>query len=68
MFQLTRPAVRWSSVDIRRANVYGGSNDVMPVTPNPRCSVTAAITGTTSIGSLTGTCAAVRTAASGPPP
>ena len=55
-------------MDIRRANVYGGSNEVIAVMPKPRCSVTAAMTGTTSIGSLTGTWAALRSAASAEPP
>ena len=53
---------------MRRANEYGCSNEVATVTPKPRCSVTAAIAGTTSSGSLTGTCAPARSAASGPPP
>jgi len=67
-FQPTRPFVRWSSVDIRRAKEYGCSNDVDAVIPNPRCLVTAAIAGTTNSGSFTGTCAPDRRAASGPPP
>ena len=37
------------------------------VTPKPRCSVTAAIAGISSSGSLTGICAALRKAASGLP-
>ena len=57
MFHPTRPFVRWSSVDIRRAKVKGCSYDVEAVTPKPRCSVTYAIAETSSIGSLTGICA-----------
>ena len=52
---------------MRRANGYGGSKPIVPVTPKPRCSVTAAIAGISSIGSPTGICMALRSAASGLP-
>ncbi len=54
----------WSSVDMRRAKGYGCSKPVDAVMPKPRCSVTAAMAGTVSSGSPTGTCAAWRSAAS----
>jgi hypothetical protein len=38
------------------------------VTPKPRCSVTAAMAGTMSVGSLTGNCTASRAVTSMPPP
>jgi hypothetical protein len=63
-FQPMRPSVRWSRVDMRRANGYGCSNPVPVVRPKPRCSVTRAIAETSSIGSFTGVWAAWRMAAS----
>ena len=53
---------------MRRANGYGCSLAVQDVMPKPRCSVTAAMALTSIIGSLIGTFAAVRTAASALPP
>ena len=64
MFQATRPLVRWSSVETSRANVNGWFCSVELVKPNPRCCVAWAMAGMSSIGSLTGTCVAVFTAAS----
>ena len=64
MFQPARPLVRWSSVEMRRAKMYGCSNDTDAVSPKPRCSVTSAMAGTSCSGSLTGTCAPCRRAAS----
>jgi hypothetical protein len=58
-----RPRVRWSRVDSRRANRYVR----FAVTPKPICVVTAAIAGTTIIGSFTGICAALTIDGPGPP-
>src|SRR5205814_4240936 len=65
MFQPNRPPVRWSSVDIRRANGSGASCERLTVTAKARCSVAIAIGGITSSGSFTGTCTASRSAVSG---
>jgi len=67
MFHPIRPLVRWSRVDIRRANANGGSYVVENVTPKPSRSVTAAIAGTSSSGSRFGLCRPSRSAVSGPP-
>ncbi len=49
---------------MRRAKGYGCSKEIDAVTPKPRWSVTAAIAGIARVGSLTGTCTALRIAAS----
>ena len=67
MFQPTLPLVRWSNVDIRRANANGGSYVVEKVTPKQRCLVTAAMAGTTSSGSFDGICSPSRIAVSALP-
>ena len=58
MFQAIRPFVRWSRVEISRAKVNGWYCSTELVNANPKCSVAYAIAGISSIGSLTGTCAA----------
>ena len=58
MFHATRPLVRWSSVDMRRANEYGCSYVSEMVTAKPRRFVTAAMAAMDGTGSLTGTWAA----------
>ena len=63
MFHATRPLVRWSRVVIWRAKVKGWACRTELVKPKPRCSVTAAIGGISSIGSFTGVWAALLTAA-----
>ncbi len=63
-FQAILPSVRWSSVEKLRASRYGWVYDVDAVTPNPRCSVTAAMADTARIGSFTGICVALRNAES----
>ena len=67
MFQAARPPVRWSRVDSWRAKVKGWAWYTELVKARPRCSVTVARAGSNSIGSLTGTCMASRSAVSGPP-
>ena len=67
MFQATRPRVRWSTVDTWRAKVKGWVCKIEEVKAKPRCSVTVAMAGISSIGSLTGTCIPSRMDTSAPP-
>ena len=64
MFQATRPSLRWSSVEIRRAKLNGCSCSTEWVNAKPTCSVTAAIAGISSDGSLRGIWSPSCTAAS----
>jgi hypothetical protein len=64
MFQATRPSVRWSRVEIRRAKLNGCSCRTEWVKAKPRSSVTLAIAGISSEGSFTSVCSPSRTATS----
>lgn len=54
MFHATRPFVKWSSVENRRASEYGCSYVVEEVTPKAIFSVAAAMAEMLSNGSLLG--------------
>lgn len=68
MFQPTRPLVRWSRVESRRAKLNGCSCSTDWVKAKPRSEVAAAIAGISSEGSLTGVCRPSSTAGSRLPP